>query len=332
MSKFTKSFLFPVIIVNLLITAYILFFQEGLFFNDIYNPNGIKIEIFGSNIISISLYIINLIFIPVYLFSTLKNSKNKPNKILENEKKVEEVEKKVEENAKNKSNSKFDPWSRIHDFLEIILFLGMGFITSYILAFNYINIPLGMRSLPIKEAWLLMSIIVWIFLFLFIPLIIALFDLIFRRGRFTQTFSKSIRIIFWFICWAIPAIYLGEIDNEYFRENHKPGTKGAEYLGTTLLIIFYLKVIRKIKNKKLKIKRLFNQIVKAVYNFKGSAKNFNKVNTKLSNIIKTKNANKEKEDSIKEVKQLKELLDSGILTQEEFDKKAAELKKIILGN
>ena len=48
MSKFTKSFLFPVIIVNLLITAYILFFQEGLFFNDIYNPNGIKIEIFGS--------------------------------------------------------------------------------------------------------------------------------------------------------------------------------------------------------------------------------------------------------------------------------------------
>ena len=39
-----------------------------------------------------------------------------------------------------------------------------------------------------------------------------------------------------------------------------------------------------------------------------------------------------KNEAINEVKQLKELLDSGILTQEEFDKKAAELKKIILGN
>ena len=42
--------------------------------------------------------------------------------------------------------------------------------------------------------------------------------------------------------------------------------------------------------------------------------------------------NSSKEEAINEVKQLKELLDSGILTQEEFDKKAAELKKIILGN
>jgi hypothetical protein len=33
-----------------------------------------------------------------------------------------------------------------------------------------------------------------------------------------------------------------------------------------------------------------------------------------------------------EVKRLKELLDLGIITQEEFDKKAVELKKIILGN
>jgi S1-C subfamily serine protease len=39
-----------------------------------------------------------------------------------------------------------------------------------------------------------------------------------------------------------------------------------------------------------------------------------------------------KDEAINEIKQLKELLDSGILTQEEFDKKAAELKKIILGN
>ena len=49
--------------------------------------------------------------------------------------------------------------------------------------------------------------------------------------------------------------------------------------------------------------------------------------------IKRVESNKiKKEEAINEVKQLKELLDSGILTQEEFDKKAAELKKIILGN
>ena len=39
-----------------------------------------------------------------------------------------------------------------------------------------------------------------------------------------------------------------------------------------------------------------------------------------------------KEEAMLEVKKLKELLDLGIITQEEFDKKAVELKKIILGN
>jgi hypothetical protein len=37
-----------------------------------------------------------------------------------------------------------------------------------------------------------------------------------------------------------------------------------------------------------------------------------------------------KDEAIKEIKQLKELLDSGILTQEEYDSKSADLKKIIL--
>ena len=37
-----------------------------------------------------------------------------------------------------------------------------------------------------------------------------------------------------------------------------------------------------------------------------------------------------KDEAIKEIKQLKELLDSGILTQEEYDDKSADLKKIIL--
>jgi len=39
-----------------------------------------------------------------------------------------------------------------------------------------------------------------------------------------------------------------------------------------------------------------------------------------------------KEKATEELKKLKELLDLGLLTQEEFDKKAVELKKIILGN
>ena len=39
-----------------------------------------------------------------------------------------------------------------------------------------------------------------------------------------------------------------------------------------------------------------------------------------------------KEDAIEELKKLKELLDLELITQEEFDKKSKELKKIILGN
>ena len=39
-----------------------------------------------------------------------------------------------------------------------------------------------------------------------------------------------------------------------------------------------------------------------------------------------------KDEAIKEIKQLKELLDSGILTKNEYNKKASELKKIILDN
>ena len=39
-----------------------------------------------------------------------------------------------------------------------------------------------------------------------------------------------------------------------------------------------------------------------------------------------------KDEAIKEVKELKDLLNLGIITQEEFDKRAAELKKVILGN
>ena len=39
-----------------------------------------------------------------------------------------------------------------------------------------------------------------------------------------------------------------------------------------------------------------------------------------------------KDKSIEELKKLKELLDLELISKEEFDKKATELKKIILGN
>ncbi len=48
--------------------------------------------------------------------------------------------------------------------------------------------------------------------------------------------------------------------------------------------------------------------------------------------LKIKDAQLEKEYAIEQLKELKGLLDLGLLTQEEFDKKAAELKKVILGN
>ena len=42
--------------------------------------------------------------------------------------------------------------------------------------------------------------------------------------------------------------------------------------------------------------------------------------------------NTKKKSATEEILNLKKLLDVGVITQEEFDKKAAELKKILLGN
>ena len=42
--------------------------------------------------------------------------------------------------------------------------------------------------------------------------------------------------------------------------------------------------------------------------------------------------NESKEDAKKQLLELKEFLELGIITQEEFDKKAVSLKKILLGN
>ena len=40
----------------------------------------------------------------------------------------------------------------------------------------------------------------------------------------------------------------------------------------------------------------------------------------------------DKDKAIKEIKQLKELLDNGILTQEEYDKKSSDLKNYLFIN
>ena len=51
-----------------------------------------------------------------------------------------------------------------------------------------------------------------------------------------------------------------------------------------------------------------------------------------SNEIKNSNTVKSKDEAIKLLKELKELLDLELISNEEFDKKSKELKKIILGN
>ena len=56
----------------------------------------------------------------------------------------------------------------------------------------------------------------------------------------------------------------------------------------------------------------------------------NYLNNNSQTVIKKAPILNQKEKAIKQLKELKELLDLGILTQEEFDKKAVSLKKIIL--
>ena len=56
------------------------------------------------------------------------------------------------------------------------------------------------------------------------------------------------------------------------------------------------------------------------------------LNKNSQSIIKNLPTENSKDQVIKEIKQLKELLDLGILSKSEYDKKAKDLKKIILGN
>ena len=53
---------------------------------------------------------------------------------------------------------------------------------------------------------------------------------------------------------------------------------------------------------------------------------------KLTRIYLIPNAKMAKNHALDKIKELKEYLEMGIITQEDFDRKAAELKKIFLGN
>jgi len=73
-------------------------------------------------------------------------------------------------------------------------------------------------------------------------------------------------------------------------------------------------------------------IPRAIINFMLLNKDGSPYESEEDKKLKIKDAQLEKEYAIEQLKELKGLLDLGLLTQEEFDKKAAELKKVILGN
>ena len=54
--------------------------------------------------------------------------------------------------------------------------------------------------------------------------------------------------------------------------------------------------------------------------------------SKLTRVYLIPNAKMTKNQALDKIKELKEYLKMGIITQEDFDMKAAELKKILLGN
>ncbi len=87
---------------------------------------------------------------------------------------------------------------------------------------------------------------------------------------------------------------------------------------------------------------VFNQ-VDLKFKLVANTKKLSNLNAKSTNLSVASSANGKvteaqlytkdpKKDAIEELKKLKELLDLELITKQEFDKKAAELKKIILGN
>ena len=80
------------------------------------------------------------------------------------------------------------------------------------------------------------------------------------------------------------------------------------------------------------IKNMDNTLNEAIKAAKEKSKPIiNKAKKGVDELINS-SSNKSKDQAIEELKKLKELLDLNLITNEEFDKKSKELKKIILGN
>jgi len=81
------------------------------------------------------------------------------------------------------------------------------------------------------------------------------------------------------------------------------------------------------------VKNVISEFISHPYKYNPNAEKYLPVQLSQAEIqYKEQQVESAKDVAMKELKRHKELLDMGLLTQEEFDKKAAELKKVILGN
>ena len=81
------------------------------------------------------------------------------------------------------------------------------------------------------------------------------------------------------------------------------------------------------------VKNVISEFISHPYNYDPNTEIYLPIQISQAEIkYKKQQIESAKDVAMKELKRHKELLDMGVITQEEFDKKAAELKKVILGN
>ena len=81
------------------------------------------------------------------------------------------------------------------------------------------------------------------------------------------------------------------------------------------------------------VKNVISEFISHPYNYDPNTEIYLPIQISQAEILyKKQQIESAKDVAMKELKRHKELLDMGVITQEEFDKKAAELKKVILGN
>ena len=68
-TKVSKFILLFTVLVNILITLWIIFFEDADFFRETYDLNGLQIKIGDLYVINIGLYLINIFLVPAYFFS-----------------------------------------------------------------------------------------------------------------------------------------------------------------------------------------------------------------------------------------------------------------------